>query len=160
MVPRRLSLGRSLHLIHNWLIERCIWVYLLSSVSSLPDYGIKFYLYFSGSWIPPNPQLSGVIVTTYAWPFEYVIICLRYSLWMSGNLFLTLHRRQHLTMNAVSSQRNRAGGWSHLSFALILGFRLLLRLLAERLFCRGLSVAVCHRNDWLWGSLKYWITNF
>jgi hypothetical protein len=48
--------------------------------------------------------------------FEYVIICLRYSLWMSGNLFQTLHKR-NLTMNAVGSQRNRAGGWSHLSFA-------------------------------------------
>ena len=27
------------------------WVYLLSSVPSLPDYRIKFHFYFSGSWI-------------------------------------------------------------------------------------------------------------
>ena len=63
--PASTVVGRSLHIIHNWLIERN-----LPSLLPLDD---------------------------------------------GGNLFQTLHKRNP-TINAVGSQRNRAGGWSHLSF--------------------------------------------
>jgi hypothetical protein len=100
--------------------DQWCWVYLLSSVSSLPGYHVKFFSYFSGSCM--NSSQSGAFWCYHHYlhwhrQFEYVIICLRYtySLWMSGNLFQTLHKR-NLTMNAVGLRRNRAGGWSHLSF--------------------------------------------
>ena len=112
-------------LIHNGLIERnlmmisdagCICIRAFRHCQAIM---LSFSRIFQ---VVEFPSQSGAFWCYYHYlrwhrQFEYVIICLRYtySLWMSGNLFQTLHKR-NLTMNAVGLRRNRAGGWSHLSF--------------------------------------------